>query len=48
MHLMTEKRTLSTKQQLLCTAIVRGYCLTFKTWGENVCTDGSILNFLKV
>ncbi|PWY89945.1 P-loop containing nucleoside triphosphate hydrolase protein [Aspergillus heteromorphus CBS 117.55] len=34
-------QTLSPKQRLLCTPIVRGYCLTFKTWAEfyveNIC-----------
>ncbi|CAD6568114.1 MAG: hypothetical protein ASARMPRED_001413 [Alectoria sarmentosa] len=34
-------KTLSPKQRLLCTPVVRGYCLAFKTWAEfyveNVC-----------
>ncbi|KAF3481902.1 uncharacterized protein GIQ15_04661 [Arthroderma uncinatum] len=35
-------KTLSPKQRLLCTPVVRGYCLAFKTWAEfyveNVCS----------
>lgn len=27
---------LSPKQRLLCTPIVRGYCLAFKTWGKSM------------
>lgn len=26
--------TLSPKQRLLCTPVIRGYCLAFKTWGK--------------
>ncbi|KFY09596.1 hypothetical protein V491_08077 [Pseudogymnoascus sp. VKM F-3775] len=27
-------KTLSSKERLLCTPIIRGYCLTFKSWAE--------------
>ena len=27
--------TLNPKQRLLCTPVVRGYCLAFKTWGKS-------------
>jgi hypothetical protein len=30
----TPAKTLTPKQRLLCTPIVRGYCLTSKSWGK--------------
>jgi hypothetical protein len=29
-------KTLSSEQRLLCTPVVRGYCLAFKTWGKSL------------